>query len=289
MTSVPTLSGELRELYARESELIRRDFETNRDGRAAVTLRTVLVEDIVRRLWQEKAADTHPKNCAVIATGGFGRGWLFPHSDIDLLFLHSDRNSEESLRDPIRSLSQELWDLPLKLSPSSRTVAECERFDANNLEFTISLLECRYLAGDKELFSQLHDKVIPRLVMREAQTLVQQLANAARERHAKYGETVFHLEPNIKDAPGGLRDYNLSHWMTLVSAIDNLRGWPDTPCLLPASARRQLEPALKFLLSARCFLHYRHGRDDNLLAWADQDEAAAGQIGVSDRGLPPTG
>jgi [protein-PII] uridylyltransferase len=139
------------------------------------------------------------------------------------------------------------------------------------------------------LFSQLHDKVIPRLVMREAQTLVQQLANAARERHAKYGETVFHLEPNIKDAPGGLRDYNLSHWMTLVSAIDNLRGWPDTPCLLPASARRQLEPALKFLLSARCFLHYRHGRDDNLLAWADQDEAAAGQIGVSDRGLPPTG
>ena len=92
--------------------------------------------------------------------------------------------------------SQELWDLKLKLSPASRYLAECERFDANNTEFTISLLDCRYLAGDQQLFSRLHGKLIPKLVARESKPLLQGLAEVTRERHAKFGQTVFHLEPN---------------------------------------------------------------------------------------------
>ena len=126
--------------------------------------------------------------------------------------------------------------------------------------------------------------------MRESQALVQRLADVTRDRHAKYGDTVFHLEPNIKDAPGGLRDYNVACWLTLISAMDKLRGWPDTKSLLPASARRQLEPAIEFLMSVRCFLHFRHGRDDNALTWADQDEAAAQKIGASKQPwTPPNG
>ena len=82
-----------------------------------------------------------------MATGGFGRGWLFPYSDIDLLFLYADRGGEELHKDAIRQFSQELWDLKLKLSPASRTLAECDRFDPNNTEFTISLLDCRYPGG----------------------------------------------------------------------------------------------------------------------------------------------
>ena len=279
---IPIPSFDLREFHAKESESIRRNFEASGDGRGTVTARTKLVEGVLQRLWKDKVSGVGEENCTLVATGGFGRGWLFPHSDIDILFLHADRNSEDRLREALRSFSQELWDLRLKLSPAARLLSECERVDGNNLEFTISLLECRYLAGDKALFSQLHDKVIPRVVMRESQMLVQQLAESARERHGKYGGTVFHLEPNVKDAPGGLRDYNLIHWLTLISAIDNLRGWPEAPSLLPGSARRQLEPALEFLFAVRCFLHYQHGRDDNLLTWSDQDEAAARQIGVDE-------
>ena len=70
-----------------------------------------------------------PKNFALVATGGFGRGWLFPHSDIDLLFLHAGSDSESEFKDPIRRFSQELWDLRLKLSPATRNLAECERLD----------------------------------------------------------------------------------------------------------------------------------------------------------------
>jgi [protein-PII] uridylyltransferase len=217
----------------------------------------------------------------LVATGGFGRGWLFPFSDIDLLFLFGDRDAEQAFKDPVRRFSQELWDLRLKLSPASRTLVECERYDSNNTEFTISLLDCRYLAGDRDLFRKLHDKVIPKLVVRESKTLLQGLAEVTRERHGKYGMTLYHLEPNLKEAPGGLRDCNVANWLALISAMDKLRDWPEASSLRPP-VRKQLDSALDFLMSARCFLHFRHGRDDNTLSWEAQDAAAARKIGASD-------
>jgi len=282
--SASSLSGELRVLYSEQSARIQQEFEKDGDGRAVVAKRTVLVENLVRSLWQEciEPEGSAAPRFALVALGGFGRGWLFPYSDIDLLFLHENRESEEDFKEPVRRFSQELWDLRMKLSPATRILAECDRLDPDNVEFTLALLDCRFLAGSPEVFARLHDKVIPNLIMRESQSLVQRLAEVTRDRHAKYGETVFHLEPNIKDAPGGLRDYNVACWLALVSAMDKLRDWPEPKTLLPASARRQLEPALEFLMSLRCFLHFRHGRDDNALSWADQDEAAARKIGASE-------
>ena len=112
------------------------------------------------------------KGFSLVAIGGYGRSSLFPFSDVDLLFLHAEQGQEEILKDAIRNFSQELWDLGLKLSPASRTLAECDRFDAKNIEFFISLLECRFLAGDKELYARLRDRVIPAMVERESQQLV---------------------------------------------------------------------------------------------------------------------
>jgi [protein-PII] uridylyltransferase len=285
MTAASSLISELRSSLAEESARMARDFAVTGDGRAAVAQRTRLVEDILERLWQDlvSADDAGLRDFTLVATGGFGRGWLFPYSDIDLLFLHADRRGEEAHKEAIRRFSQELWDLKLKLSPASRTLAECDRFDANNTEFTISLLDCRYLAGDRELFGRLHDKVIPKLVMREAKPLLQGLAEVTRERHGKFGHTVFHLEPNVKETPGGLRDYNVACWLALVSAMGKLGDWPHTSSLR-APVRKQLDAALEFLMATRCFLHFRHGRDDNALSWEAQDEAAARKIGASDAG-----
>ncbi|MGB8978752.1 MAG: nucleotidyltransferase domain-containing protein, partial [Terriglobales bacterium] len=177
MTAAASVNPELRELYVRETAAIQQEFSVDADGRVAVARRTALVDSIVRALWDEIVVGsggggsagvdlsgaasasrddaTSPKNFALVATGGYGRGWLFPHSDIDLLFLHADSSSETEFKDPIRRFSQELWDLRLKLSPVTRSLAECERLDPNNLEFAISLLDCRYLAGDHELFMRL--------------------------------------------------------------------------------------------------------------------------------------
>jgi [protein-PII] uridylyltransferase len=282
MSTGPTLANELRELYAGESARIERDFSATGDGRGAVMGRTKLVESIALRLWMRlMSPDTQgPRDFALVALGGFGRRWLFPHSDIDLLFLHAGGDTERKYEEKIRNFSQEIWDLRLKLSPATRTLVECERFDPNNVEFTISLLDCRYLAGDPSLFAKLHDKLIPKLVARESRTIVQRLADLTRGRYNKFGNTVFHLEPNVKDGPGGLRDYNLACWLALISAMEERGGWPDEKTLLPASLRDQFDSALGFLMSVRCFLHFRHTRDDNTLTWMGQDQAAAEKIGV---------
>src|SRR5882724_5898095 len=127
MNTVAIASSELRDLYARESARIQQEFSVSGEGSVAIAGRTAVVESILLRLWSEiiSADPAGPEGFALVATGGFGRGWLFPHSDIDLLFLHS--NTEDAFKDSTRRFSQELWDLRLKLSPTTRTLAECER------------------------------------------------------------------------------------------------------------------------------------------------------------------
>jgi [protein-PII] uridylyltransferase len=283
MTEASLLIGELRSSLAEVSGRIAREFASTGDGRSAIAQRTLLIEDVLSRLWREfvSSDNAQPRGFALIATGGFGRGWLFPYSDIDLLCLFADRSAEEGHKTEVQRFSQELWDLKLKLSPASRTLSECDRFDPNNTEFTISLLDCRFLLGDRDLFARLHDKTIPKLVARESKSLLQGLAEVTQERHRKFGHTVFHLEPNLKETPGGLRDCNVASWLALVSAMSKLGDWPHASSLR-APVRKQLSEALEFLMATRCFLHFRHGRDDNALSWEAQDEAAARKIGATD-------
>jgi [protein-PII] uridylyltransferase len=284
MATKPAPGSELRDLYGEESARLQQSFADTGDGRAAIHGRTALAESICLRLWKEFISSEveGPRNFAMVALGGFGRRSLFPYSDIDILFLHAGGGTEAGLKDRIGSFSQEIWDLRLKLSPATRTLAECEKFDSNNVEFTISLLDCRYLAGDRSLFDRLYRQVIPKLVMRESRSIVHRLTDLTRVRYNKYGNTVFHLEPNVKDGPGGLRDHNLAHWLALIAAMEEMSGWPDEKALLPPWLRAKFDAALDFLISVRCFLHFRHGRDDNTLAWVAQDEAAARRIGTPD-------
>ena len=277
-----SLVNELRALHAEESARIKDHFDATSDGRAAVLGRTTLVDTIVRHLWKEFISPEidGPVDFALVALGGFGRRWLFPYSDIDLLFLHGGKGTEEKLKDSIRHFSQEIWDLRLKLSPMTRTLSECERFDPQNLEFATSLLDCRYVAGDPHLFARLRGQLIPKLVTSHHRKIAARLADLARARHAKFGMTVFHLEPNVKDGPGGLRDYNTAHWVSFIAAMEKQEAWPDENTLLPVTAARRLDSAVDFLMSVRCFLHFRQARDDNSLAWEAQNDAASGQIGV---------
>jgi [protein-PII] uridylyltransferase len=282
MPSTPTLGSELRAFYAEESTRIQNDFAAKSDGRAALLSRTTVVESILLRLWNQYISPEKngPPGVALVALGGFGRRWLFPYSDIDLLFLHASERTENEVKDRIRQFSQEIWDLRMKLSPATRKLSECDRFDSENLEFSVSLLDSRYLAGDPALFARLHDSAIPKLLAREGKTFSQRLADLTRTRHAKFGETVFHLEPNVKDGPGGLRDYNVASWLNFISPHGRSRtSAQETPGSLP-SARQRSHLALDFLMSARCFLHYLHKRDNNALTWESQDEAAAHKIGA---------
>jgi [protein-PII] uridylyltransferase len=283
MPSIPSISGELREISTKELARIKEQFASNGDGNAALLGRTALVETIIERLWKQHiyAESNGPADFAIVALGGFGRRWLFPFSDIDVLFLHGGNGTEEKCKEPIRKFSQDLWDLGLKLSPATRTIAECARFEAANSEFAISLLDCRHLAGDHRLFARLHDEVIPKLLARESEQIVKRLGELTRTRHGKFGSTVFHLEPNVKDGPGGLRDYNVVCWLSLMAALEQYHVWPSDDAILPVSIQAPFAAALNALVSIRCFLHFRHNRDDNTLTWESQDAAAAKKIGVA--------
>jgi [protein-PII] uridylyltransferase len=282
MSTARSLGSPLRDWYAGESARIRGEFDRGHDARAALAARTALVDDICRRLWDEiMARDGAPPFC-LAALGGFGRGQLFPCSDVDLLFLHENGVEEDQWKDRIRQFSQQLWDLPVKLSPSTRSLSECDRVDTQNVEFTISLLDARFLAGDRDLFNRLQYRLVPKLVMREYQALVQQLAEVTHDRHRKAGNTVFHLEPNVKESPGCLRDANVVSWLGMISAIDKLGMRPEPELVVAPALRQSFHDATQFLADVRCFLHYRHGRDDNTLTWEAQDAAAQLKIGARD-------
>ncbi len=277
------LAQTLRTRYDAETERIRLDFAAAHDGRLAICRRTALVDSLAQRLWQEYVSpEPPPPGLALIAIGGYGRGSLFPHSDIDLLFLCEKTLPGPEQKDSIRQLCQDLWDMRLKLSPTTRTLEECNLLHRDNLEFNISLLDCRFLAGDFELFRRLREQVLPKLILREWQDLVRGLSEVNEERRSKMGNTIFHLEPNVKDTPGGLRDYHLACWLSLLNGFSRSHRWINPADGFPANLRAPAEQAIDFLSAVRCFLHYREGRDDNLLSWEAQDAAAQDHIGFPD-------
>jgi [protein-PII] uridylyltransferase len=282
----PGIAQSLKAEYATGSDRLRLEFEQTRSGRSVLQGRTALVDSLTQQLWRHHI---HPdlskaEGFALIAIGGYGRGVLAPYSDVDLLFLSDGELPARIRKDAIRALCQDLWDLRLKLSPTTRTLEDCDRLHRDNPEFNISLLDCRLLGGDYSLFRRLHDEVIPRSVLRDWQELVVLLAEVNEARHHVAGDTIFHLEPNIKEAPGGLRDYNVSNWLGLLSGFSRARDWTDAFDSFPASLRDRVLEAKDFLVSVRCFLHYRAGRDDNQLNWEAQQAAAEAHIGYDGGG-----
>jgi len=278
----------LSDFYASESLRIQQSFDGTGDGLAVLRGRSEVVDTAVASLYRHYFSSQldQPGKFCMLALGGYGRRELFPHSDIDLLFLTESSAEQASQRMAIAALLRELWDLRLRVGHSVHTLAECGRLYRQNLEFNVALLDCRYLAGDPELFNRLHDDVYPHLVSRDHQDLFRNLAEITRARHRKYDDTIFHLEPNLKDGPGGLRDYHVCRWLARISAIAKHKVWGPPEELWPAAWRAEAGPAWEFLCATRCFLHFFRERDDNQLSYECQDEACARGIGFQ-RGADP--
>jgi len=284
MTGDSSSLPRLRDLYQRESADLRQAFERGGDGSATIRRRASIVDSLVREIWTSIAGNPERLEIALVATGGFGRKELFPYSDVDLLYLCANDNVERDYHETIRSATQAMWDVGLRASPATRTLKECERIDPDNLEFTVSLLDRRFVIGDPALYKRFENDLLPAVILRDWDTIVQNLSEIARARHAKYGNTIFHLEPNIKECPGGLRDYHLGQWLPLLSSLQAEKAWPKASGNAFYGTHNDRESAFDFLAAARCFLHYRNRRDDNTLDWQAQDEAAAQSIGLETLG-----
>jgi [protein-PII] uridylyltransferase len=167
------------------------------------------------------------------------------------------------LKEPLALFLRELWDAGLRASQSVRTVGECTRLHEQNIELHISLLDLRLVGGDRLPFEQL-SSLLPEFFRKQETRMTRELAEMARKRHAKFNDTVYHLEPNIKEAPGGMRDIHFLHWLALLAQEKGA----------VREALRDIEDSKQFLYSLRCFLHQRSNRDNNLLSFELQDRAA---------------
>jgi [protein-PII] uridylyltransferase len=261
-----------------ERQRIRQQFEGGTSARETLHALTELADRDVQQIFEEvlRAHSREAQGLCLLALGGYGRRMLFPYSDLDILFLLGSDKVEQESKALISEFSRTLWDLGFRVSSAGRTLEECKRIEEDNAEFHLALLDRRFLAGDAELFEKLDTKVLPASERQARPFLLGQLHRLTRERLSRYGNTIFHLEPNVKESPGGMRDYQATMWLSQI--IDEKRGIRN----ITAAEEELSDTAVDFLSAIRCFLHYSNGRNDNTLTYELQAAAAERALGIGD-------
>lgn len=216
-----------------------------------------------------------PRHIALIAVGGYGRGELYPHSDVDLLVL-LPQAADESLARRLEHLVGVLWDIGLEVGHSVRTVSECIELADEDITVQTTLLEARLLAGNRRLFAEFTQCASAAL---DPQAFLAAKSLEQQHRHARHQET--NLEPNIKESPGGLRDLQTILWIARAAGIG--RSWFELVHhgLLTSGEAREIRREERLLQMLRIRLHYIAGRRQDRLLF-DHQSALAVQFGLAD-------
>jgi [protein-PII] uridylyltransferase len=278
MEGSPTPLSVLGPQVGDERQRIRQKFEEGVSARETVRALCDLADSNIRRVFGEvlRVHDAPPAGLCLLALGGYGRKLLFPYSDLDILFLFGSEHAESEFRPFIADFSRTLWDLGFRVSSAGRTIEECKRIEEDNAEFHLALLDRRFLAGDAELFEKLDARVLPGSEKQARPFLLAELHKLTRERLSRYGNTIFHLEPNVKEAPGGMRDFQAAVWLRQIAGEKK-------EALNSGALEDELASnAVDFLSAIRCFLHYSNARNDNTLTYELQAAAAERSLGVAD-------
>lgn len=234
-----------------------------------------LVDRIVRGLWLEVGP---PRGGALVAVGGYGRGELFPHSDIDVLILLPRSLEAGTGTAAVERFIGMLWDAGLEVAHSVRTIEECETEMAHDITIRTSLLEQRLLAGSRSLYDQFRRRFAAVLDVRvffDAKALEQQ------QRHLRYQDTAYNLEPNVKESPGGLRDLQTIIWIARAAGLGHSWRALATHGLMTASEAREVTRHERLIDDLRIRLHYLADRREDRLLF-DVQTALAQQLGLTD-------
>jgi [protein-PII] uridylyltransferase len=226
------------------------------------------VDDSVRRLIRTTGIAS---DVAVIAVGGYGRGELFPHSDVDLLLVPC-AELDADLAARIEQLIGRLWDMGLHLGHSVRTVQECQQEARQDVTVLTAMMESRLIAGPRALFEEFSRAIV---AVVDAQAYFRAKLLEQQQRHVKYQETPYSLEPNCKESPGGLRDLQVMLWVARAAGFGAT--WPQLAArgLLTAKEYRLLKRNERTLKEVRARLHLVAGRREDRLVFDVQDAVAA--------------
>ncbi|MCL2524198.1 MAG: [protein-PII] uridylyltransferase [Betaproteobacteria bacterium] len=246
---------------------LRQRYEETQDAGELLRQRSARVDGILRRLW---AALAMPESLALAATGGYGRDELYPASDVDLLIL-LPRPASKALREKLAALLSHCWDIGLEIAHGVRTVVECLEAAEHDITIRTALLEARLLTGNGKLFASFERRLrghLDALDFLEAKRLEQQ------ERHLRFNETPYSLEPNCKDSPGGLRDLQVIFWIARAAGYGGRWADLERHGFLTREEMEHAERCEETLRHLRIHLHYAADRREDRLLFDHQDRLA---------------
>lgn len=227
------------------------------------------------------ASPTTGDRLAVVAVGGYGRGEMAPHSDIDLLFLLPYKRTPRT-EQIVEFLLYKLWDLGLKVGHSVRTERESLKAATQDLTVCTALVESRLLWGEPATFASLWTRLRREMLAYNGLAFVEAKLAERNERHRREGDSRYLLEPNVKEGKGGLRDLHSLQWIgRFLFEIDTLSGFV-AHGLLDRSTLATFQRAQRFFWSVRTHLHYLTGRAEERLTFDVQPEIAR-RSGYRDR------
>ncbi len=273
------MKSDLRAEVAAARQALKDEYLRRPDPRTLLTKHTRLVDRIIKALWSECGLASE---AALVATGGYGRGELFPASDIDLLVLLS-REPAAGEREALERLIGRFWDVGLEIGHSVRTVEGCVEAAAGDITIRTTLLEARFLVGSRKVYQRLEAELgqaLDPVSFFKAKKLEQE------QRHAKHQDSPYSLEPNLKEAPGGLRDLQVIQWIARASGMTKAgmgRKWSELVQhkLIERGEARQLSQLERHLHDLRIRLLYLAGRREDRIVF-DLQSALAAQLGFKD-------
>jgi [protein-PII] uridylyltransferase len=269
----------LKNLITSEKDKIRAWHQNGAGGREVIQVHTRLMDDIIMYLVDslvalDKYANASPlKELTVIAVGGYGRGELNPCSDIDLLFLRP-KNIKRSTDNFIQDLTSVLWGIGLDIGQSVRTVQDCLALAKQDLTIKTSMIETRFLTGNKENYEKFSKSIQKNILGKNVRAFLNSKVKEKYDRHGSGDAVVSDPEPDIKDGPGGLRDYHTALWATAVrfGCLSFREIGPND-----AIADEELDmlyESVNFTLRVRNELHYLVGRKTDIMTREIQKDLA---------------
>ena len=214
------------------------------------------------------------RHCCLVAVGGYGRRELAPYSDIDVMVLYQSGGSK--VVSPLsQNVFHHLWDLGFQVGHSVRSISDCLAVAEEDLAVRTSLMEARFLAGDSSVFQNFRTKFSRRLLGKRAKLFVQQKLEERQRDYAKFGETVFLLEPNVKKSKGGLRDLHLLQWVGMAKYQAMTLQELSNRGFLSHQDYLALLEAREFLWRVRSLMHFEAGRAQDILSFDEQVRLAA--------------
>jgi [protein-PII] uridylyltransferase len=264
------------ELCDEASELINK----GEDGFSLAEQLTKSVDDIVVSSCLSVLRTSGPyagTELALLAVGGYGRREMMPYSDIDIMLL--SRTDSKEVKEAAQAVLYKFWDRGLNISHSFRTLKGCIEDAVRELHTRTSLLDCRFLAGDEALFDEFRRDVYPKLLFKNKRNFTGEMLREIDRRHKASGESLYLLEPNVKEGRGGLRDINSISWLCRselkVSTVDEYRQFMQKSQFLGFLS------AYSFLLKARACVHICSAGKNDVLS-AEHHDCVAALLGFKD-------